>query len=832
MWLTDQYTVEEIILNNKYPDVNDPGLQLKIANILEFTISSSESEILFPYQDFVRKYMSPYTPYEYLILYHSLGSGKTIAAISIAVDNYLVLGKKSCIITKGSSSENNFKEQIEIYANISKKKFPRNIFQYIHYIELSNKIRNNSDEFTKELFSNKVFIMDEIHNIKDIKENGTLQNICKGIQLSKDSKFIYLTATPMVDNSKEIESLLLLTNRKLPKKYDDEILKQQLNGIVSYSSRSMKKAKEKNMGNRTILGEKYYVSYIKDKQLEMYLKMYPNSKNVYQDIIQLSLFCSREGVYGDSLISRRFLIKDEVQHAEKKYSYNKYNISKVNMADVTSSKLDMFSSVYNNLLKILRNTKTGKIFIFLEHVHGSGIIMLSAILEANGYKITGGEHRNLRGKFFTICVGDTTLCPNLEERLKLFNSPDNKQGERIQILIGSKIVGESVNLTNVKQFHFISHHWNNSYLEQSKGRVIREKSHDNIEDEVEIYVHLILLEGEHENRSIDLYKLETCHTKQSEVDHVKNIMINSAVDKYVFDNSAKSTNHISFAILHSRNYIQYVIEDIFDCVINKKDEYLTLDDLVLNIENTINKYPEVLLEMTRIIILYNIPCEAYNGLFLRCSYKGLYLTDNMHWPFWDFAPYTNKNITDNISEDYKSLPDIKSRILFLEKQELLDIYELLFVIDNNTKYHIMEYSNSDNAYKASVTVPSTPSGLTKKFVNSRWEYVKNKQEELKVFRLFEIKRKQMFFENAHHNFHGYISIIDNEIRYKNPTSIEREDKRKITRGISLKSMTKDKLLILCMNCGIYNYQLAELSKTNIVDKIKKYMYETNSYHYI
>ena len=56
---------------DKYPDINDPDFQFLIARKLEFR-NLSNVDGLYPDQEFVRRFMSPYTPYRSLIMYHSL----------------------------------------------------------------------------------------------------------------------------------------------------------------------------------------------------------------------------------------------------------------------------------------------------------------------------------------------------------------------------------------------------------------------------------------------------------------------------------------------------------------------------------------------------------------------------------------------------------------------------------------------------------------------------------------------------------------------------------------------------------------------------------------
>ena len=86
---------------NLYPDTNDPNFNLKIANKQEFRDHQYQAEIakdipakadeacksdfeILPHQQFVRNFMSTETPYNSLLLFHELGTGKTCSAIGIA----------------------------------------------------------------------------------------------------------------------------------------------------------------------------------------------------------------------------------------------------------------------------------------------------------------------------------------------------------------------------------------------------------------------------------------------------------------------------------------------------------------------------------------------------------------------------------------------------------------------------------------------------------------------------------------------------------------------------------------------------------------------------
>ena len=85
------------IYNYLYPILDDPLFNIKLANKKEFfdtkyngVIKSVEKSRdcfkafeLAPHQSFVKNFMSYHTPYNSLLLYHGLGSGKTCSAIGV-----------------------------------------------------------------------------------------------------------------------------------------------------------------------------------------------------------------------------------------------------------------------------------------------------------------------------------------------------------------------------------------------------------------------------------------------------------------------------------------------------------------------------------------------------------------------------------------------------------------------------------------------------------------------------------------------------------------------------------------------------------------------------
>ena len=96
-------------MDKLYPNINDPTFNIKIAERKEFQENSIELPIadvedeserlcsmrfeLSPHQIFVKNFLSLNTPYNSLLLYHGLGTGKTCSAIGVSEEmrNYMNL---------------------------------------------------------------------------------------------------------------------------------------------------------------------------------------------------------------------------------------------------------------------------------------------------------------------------------------------------------------------------------------------------------------------------------------------------------------------------------------------------------------------------------------------------------------------------------------------------------------------------------------------------------------------------------------------------------------------------------------------------------------------
>jgi len=283
-----------------YPNQDDPNFNVKIAKKKEFfdtryeehgpedyehieeytqKICDNTEFELDPHQMFVRNFMSFQTPYNGLLLYHGLGTGKTCSAISICEEMRTYLQQmgitKRLIIVASPVVQENFKLQLfderklrkvnglwnikacignkfikEInpmnMKGLSRSKVIRQIKRLIRqsylfkgYGEFANyieKIMNkgipsgSSTEVQERIrkknlrkeFSNRMLVIDEVHNIRLSKEGKVKVSsdyLGKLVEATNNLKLLLLSATPMFDSYSEIIwilNLLLLNDKRYP----------------------------------------------------------------------------------------------------------------------------------------------------------------------------------------------------------------------------------------------------------------------------------------------------------------------------------------------------------------------------------------------------------------------------------------------------------------------------------------------------------------------------------------------------------------------------------------------------------------------------------------
>ena len=333
-----------------FPNLDDPNFNIELIEKKQFNVlkkpvikdydnleKMSEDACnqkifeLLPHQIFVKNFLSFQTPYNSLLLYHGLGTGKTCSAISICEEmrDYLKQMdiKNKIIVVASPNVQENFKLQLRNFGKLKKIKniwtlnacagnkylkeinpmnmkglekqevirlinnLIKNSYVFMGYEQFSNYIEKIVEKYTapnmslrekkvarkkaiKYNFSNRLIVVDEVHNLRseDSSEKKIADNLFDVTKHSDNLKLLLLSATPLYNSPHEVTWLINLMNVNDGRStiLDNEIFDKNDNLIVS---------DEGIKTGENILKQKLngYVSYLRgESPLSFPFKFFPS----------------------------------------------------------------------------------------------------------------------------------------------------------------------------------------------------------------------------------------------------------------------------------------------------------------------------------------------------------------------------------------------------------------------------------------------------------------------------------------------------------------------------------------------------------------------------
>jgi superfamily II DNA or RNA helicase len=223
-------------------------------------------------QDYARKFMHPVTPYEKLLIFQGLGTGKTCLSVFVYefARKFLLNEdpdypmKKALVIVRGPNSKKNFirelanvcttgeyiPKNVEIKQKDSDEKLYRKFTPQQRYNRTLNLVRKNyqvetfikfatelskmTPERKRKMFSNTYIIIDEVHNLRYQPKKTKVslyEQFHDLLHIVENTKILLLSATPMRDRPEElvdILNLLLPINKQLKsEKFKSEFLDKE-----------------------------------------------------------------------------------------------------------------------------------------------------------------------------------------------------------------------------------------------------------------------------------------------------------------------------------------------------------------------------------------------------------------------------------------------------------------------------------------------------------------------------------------------------------------------------------------------------------------------------
>jgi len=179
-------------------------------------------------------------------------------------------------------------------------------------------------------------------------------------------------------------------------------------------------------------------------------------------------------------------------------------------------------------------------------------------------------HRFKVGKY-VIIAGSLMDNKNIvQEYINVLNSPDNIDGGLIKVIIGTRVTGEGVDMTGIRQIHILEPWWNLSRLEQIIGRGIRYKSHMHLDEKnrnVELFQYVVLppttsSQKEKDTETIDVYTYKKAEIKDIHIKEVEYLIKQMAIDCNFFKkNNERIKNKIVKQITSSGEEVELKIGD-------------------------------------------------------------------------------------------------------------------------------------------------------------------------------------------------------------------------------------------------------------------------------
>lgn len=515
-------------------------------------------------QKFAAAYINPKTPYKGVLIFHKIGSGKTMTAINICEQ---WKNHKKILVVVPASLIGNFRDELrsqgtgENYLtnnerNKLKKLHPTDK-EYIEIIEKSNEridkyyniySYNKFVELIKDKklnLKNTLLVIDEIQNMVSLK--GTYYNVLYNtiMKAPEDLRIVLLSATPMFDSPQEFA--LTMNLLRIPNQYEigSEFTKMYLNktkkrdGTVIYTAKNLDDFKMRIKGYVSYFsGAPSYtfpnskLKYVQCVMEDFQYRCYVTAVKADEDMVKKS---ERESYVKsfyegelDDLPSTFFLgtrLISNVAFPNKKI--NNDGLKSFSGKHLTLSNLSKYSIKFYKIFSKIRSSP-GPVFVYSNFLEYGGLKAFAKVLEANGYQnyVDAGEGKK-RFAFITSEQSKQT-----KEIIKhVYNQKSNIDGSKLKVLLLSSAAKEGLSLKNVRQVHILEPYWNKNRLEQIIGRALRYCAHAQLpKDERFVKVNIYIAAHPNEKQTVDQYIYKLAERKQTLIKEFENAVYSIAVD--------------------------------------------------------------------------------------------------------------------------------------------------------------------------------------------------------------------------------------------------------------------------------------------------------------
>jgi hypothetical protein len=407
----------------------------------------------------------------------------------------------------------------------------------------------------------------------------------------RNKKFSVTTKTGLVKNMPNFENmesfgytLLQIPLESLIISYPVQGLKHILDGIPkeSFSEELSQDFSETTLNQQTDEpGENEPVGPMKesDESEEQVSQNNPTIGGEHTSPAIKTLSIDPHQLTGKTGLERMMTYVDEKSPPIKgDFEYKKSTID--NYGKIFShTNIGTYSSKIKCILDNILNPKTNKVsegilLIYSQYID-SGLIPMALALEEMGFTRYGKNTKPLfknkptdvvdvrtmkpptdKKDFiparYSMITGDPRLSPDNDFEVKGLTNEDNKEGNKIKIVLISKAGSEGIDLKFIRQVHMLEPWYNMNRMEQIIGRAVRNFSHKDLPFEkrnVEIFMYGTILENENKEEAADLYVYRVAEFKSIQIGRVTRVLKETAVDCIINHDQTNFTQEIMSASL-------------------------------------------------------------------------------------------------------------------------------------------------------------------------------------------------------------------------------------------------------------------------------------------
>lgn len=507
----------------------------------------------------------------------------TCSAISIAESHKDIISSynQKIIILLEDSVKQNFINELyneskdenqctgTTYQNMSvnaRKKYIKGQYKFKTLDKFTNEICKLSKtkkgrEIIRDTYSNTIIINDEVHNVReydaihnkkdhDCKRYDALLNV---VTLANNSKLLLMSATPMFDNPREIVSLmnLFLLNEQNDlnlsdiKKYSINV-KDVFNSDDNLTSNGQKILEKKLKG---------VVSYVRGDNPTTFPSMQFNKQSkTYPFLKKLKLIETPMSLYHQEQYLKNINENVNIIRQESNIHMGDNDPNTALLEQNLKNKKNSVSIKFYTLLKNLK--LPGLSFIYSEFISNS-LKLIEKMLTLNGYEQYTGKNKSNK-KTYVLLEGRIDTKQRVKI-LNIFNSPENKDGKIIKVILGSRVLKEGITLKNIRNVHIIEPWHNMSRLKQVWGRAIRSCSHVVLppsKRSVDIFLYTSTFQNTPISQSFykkpyneikklipyDIYAYKRSENKEIKIEKVVNVLRSIAIDCELHKNYNRNDN--------------------------------------------------------------------------------------------------------------------------------------------------------------------------------------------------------------------------------------------------------------------------------------------------